>query len=262
MSGTAAQSPGFHWDPEWRIVLLAVLLLPLFIGLGFWQLSRAEEKREVGARWAQQRLLPPVPLASLGRDVGELAYRPVTLRGEFLQERDFLLDNRTRQGRYGVDVLTPMRLESGELVLVNRGWMPGDPSRRELPRVAPVPGEQALQGFVYVPPGESYTLGEIAAGEGWPQLVQAIDLPTLGDLLGEPLWPYTVRLSMDSPAALLADWPLVSAQPEKHEAYAAQWFAMALVLALFALWRNSNLPELWRVRRAGEGTKKGLSKGE
>lgn len=249
MPGTATQSPGFRWDPEWRIVLLAVLLVPLFVGLGVWQLSRAEEKREISARWAQQRLLPALPLASLDRDPERLAYRPVSLQGQFLQGRDFLLDNRIRQGRYGLEVLTPMRLASGELVLVNRGWIEGDPSRRQLPRVAPVAGELALRGFVYVPPGASYTLGDIAAAGDWPRLVQAIDVPALSDMLGEPLWPYTVRLSMDSPAALLADWPLLSTQPEKHEAYAAQWFAMALVLGLFALWRNSNLAELWRARR-------------
>jgi cytochrome oxidase assembly protein ShyY1 len=252
MPATAPHKLRFRWDPEWRLVLLSLMLVPLFAGLGFWQLARAEEKRQIGFRSEQQRLLPRVSLESLDVTTESLAYRPVLLEGVFLHDRDFLLDNRTRQGRYGMEVLTPLRLDQGALVLVNRGWMAADPSRRELPAVPVVEGRVALSGYVYVPPGESYTLGEIAATGGWPRLVQAIEMQVLGQLLQEELWPHTVRLDAGGPPALLADWPLVNVRPEKHQAYALQWFAMSAVLSLFAVWRNSNLSDIWRARREGE----------
>ena len=84
-------------------------------------------------------------------------------------------------------------------------------------------------------------------------LVQAVDIPALAVLLERELWPHTVRLSADSPAALDAEWPLINTRPEKHTAYAVQWFTMAAVLALFALWRNSNLSELFRRQSKDEG---------
>ncbi len=223
---------------DWRTALLAVSLLPILLSLGFWQLSRADEKRVIADRWEQRRREAPVDIALLPQEQAALAYRRVALSGEFIEGRTLLLDNSLREGRYGVEVITPLRLAGGELVLVNRGWLEGDPYRQQLPEVPPVGVAGVLEGYVYVPPGESYTLGDISATEGWPRLIQAIDMPALEAVLEEPLWPYTVRLSEDSPTALLADWPLVNAQPEKHQAYAFQWFAMAAALGGFALWRN------------------------
>lgn len=249
MPGTATPVSRLRWDIEWRTAAFALLLVPLFCALGNWQLGRADEKRVIGERWEQQRRQEPVPLVGLGLEPETLAYRPVLLEGEFLKGRDFLLDNRIRDGRYGVEVISPLRLNSGGLVLVNRGWLVGDPYRQSLPVVDGIPGQQRLRGYVYVPPGESFTLGDIAGDAAWPRLIQAVDPVDMFKMLGEAGWPYTVRLNEDSPAALIADWPLVNVQPEKHEAYAAQWFSMAVVLALFALWRNTNLSELWQARK-------------
>lgn len=251
MPGTATHSPRLRWDIEWRTAAFALLLVPLFCALGVWQLGRAEEKHTIAEGWEQQRLQPAVALDALPGDPDTLRYRPVVLQGEFLAGRDFLLDNRIRQGRYGVEVITPLRRANGELVLVNRGWLAGDPYRQTLPEVVEVAGELELAGYVYVPPGESFTLGEIAADAGWPRLVQAIDAGAMAEMLGEPVWPYTVRLNADSQAALLADWPLVNARPEKHEAYAAQWFSMAAVLLLLYLWRSTNMGS-WLKHRKNE----------
>ena len=77
--------------------------------------------------------------------------------------------------RYGVEVISPLRLSNGGLVLVNRGWLVGDPYRQSLPTVEGMPGPQRLRGYVYVPPGESFTLGDIAGDAAWPRLVQAVD---------------------------------------------------------------------------------------
>ncbi|MEE4658985.1 MAG: SURF1 family protein [Halieaceae bacterium] len=250
MASTAAQTPALRWDLEWRSALFAALFVPLFVGLGFWQLARAEEKRAIGQQWEQRRQLPPAALESLPSAPAALAYRRVRLQGRFLEQYSFLLDNRIRDGRYGVEVITPYQAGTA-LVLVNRGWLEGDPYRRALPEIPPPPQLAVLEGSVYVMPGESYTLGSIDSGQGWPRLIQAIDVPAMAEMLGKPLWPYTVRLSLDSPAALLADWPLVNVRPEKHSAYAVQWFGMALALAALGIWRNTTLPALVGSRRAG-----------
>ncbi len=251
MPGTARQDWRLRWDIEWRTAIFALLLVPLFCALGSWQLGRADEKRAIAERWERQGQQPAVAVEQLDPDDALLAFRRVRLRGEFLTDRDFLLDNRIREGRYGVEVVSPLRLASGALVLVNRGWLAGDPYRRALPDVPAIAGEQDLIGHVYVSPGEDFTLGELAGDSNWPRLIQALEPNAMGAMLGENVWPYSIRLQADSPAALLAEWPLVNIQPEKHEAYAAQWFAMALVLAGFALWRNTNLSE-WRQARKQE----------
>jgi cytochrome oxidase assembly protein ShyY1 len=242
----------YQWRHEWRTTTFVVVCIPVFVALGFWQLSRADEKQRTAERWDELRGQAPVLLYSLSADDPSLAFRPVRLSGEFDTRKSFLLDNRLRQGRYGVEVLVPLRLTAtGDWVLVNRGWAEADPARRSLPEVLVPSGEQHLTGYVHVPAGAPYTLGPISSNDGWPRLIQAVDVTSLAAIADIPLYPYVVRLNAESPAALLAEWPVINMRPEKHRAYALQWFAMAAVLAVLFAWRSSKLRERfapWRDR--------------
>ena len=146
-------------------------------------------------------------------------------------------------------MISQLQLEdTATVVLVNRGWIEADAGRRSLPEVALAPGLQTLQGTVYVPPGEAYTLGQISDNEDWPRLVQALDVPALSVMLNASLFPYSVRLDATSTAGFTIDWPLVNVSPEKHTGYAVQWFTMAAVLFILYILHSSNL---WQVVTAG-----------
>jgi cytochrome oxidase assembly protein ShyY1 len=215
------------------------------IGLGFWQLQRAEEKTRLAIGWEQRRQQAPAALSGLWDAAPDaLAYRRVQLAGEFLEGRYFLVDNKTRQGRFGYEVVAVFEQDSGGLVLVNRGWIAGDPARLSLPQVPLVAGTQEVSGHVYVSPGKPYLLGEQVLADGWPKRVQAIEIDKLGPVLGERLFPFTVRLDRDQAGALDAEWLIVNVSPEKHQAYAVQWFTMAAVMAGFYLLRSTNIWQL------------------
>ncbi len=232
-----------HFDPEWRITLFTLILVPVMVGLGFWQLQRAQEKAVLAAAWEQRRQQAPAPLARLrGEDAASLAYRRVRVVGSFAPQQYFLLDNRTRQGRFGYEVLAVVRSRDGiDSVLVNRGWIAGDPARRSLPEVPAITGEVSLQGHVYVAPGKPYLLGDQPLPAGWPKRVQAVEMDKMAAAVGGSVFPYPVRLDSGQPGALETDWRVVNVSPAKHQGYAVQWFAMAAVLALFYLLRSSNL---------------------
>ncbi|MCB1676641.1 MAG: SURF1 family protein [Halioglobus sp.] len=238
--------------PEWRMTVFVALMTTVMVALGFWQLYRAQEKTVIQAAFAQRQAQAPVPLDALWqRPPAELAYRPVRLRGRFMDRRYFLLDNRIQGGRFGYEVLGIFRLaDSDNLALVNRGWIAGDPGRRELPVVPAVPGDITLTGYVYVAPGAPYLLAEQRLAPDWPKLLQAVEmdklLPVMAALDSGAVFPYPVRLDADAAGALSVDWPLVNISPGKHRAYAAQWFVMAAVLALFYLLRYSNIGQLLR----------------
>lgn len=242
-----------EFDFEWRITLFTLVLLPLLISLGFWQLQRAEEKALLAAAFERQQALPPAPLAQLwDEDSSRLAYRPVLLEGRYRPGQHFLLDNRMQQGKYGNEVLSVFELASGGLVLVNRGWLPADSSRRVLPQVADVPGELRLRGQVYVAPGEPYLLADEAIPEAWPRRLQAVEMDKIAGSLAGELFPYPVRIDSGEPGALAVDWQVINVSPAKHQGYALQWFSMAAVLALIYLLRSSNLWQLVR-GEAGPG---------
>jgi len=241
---------GFRFYPEWRISLFTLLMLPLLVGLGFWQLQRADEKVALLASWEQRQSQAPVPLEQVWNESADtLAYLPVTVAGRYDQSRYFLLDNRIHGGRFGYEVISVMHLDSnGARVLVNRGWLAGDPSRQVLPAVPPVAGPVELAGHVYVAPGSPYLLAEQDLGGAWPKVIQAVEmakiLPLLDGERGGRAFSYPVRINAGQPGALTVDWQVVNVSPDKHRAYAAQWFTMAAVLLAFYLLRSSNLWQL------------------
>lgn len=242
--------PAFAFDFEWRITLFTLLLLPLLISLGFWQLQRAEEKAAIAVAFEAKRHQPPALVMTLDdRSPEALAYLPVKLRGRYRAGQDFLLDNRIQGGRYGNEVLTIFELESGELALVNRGWIMADPGRQSLPEIPPPPAVAELTGQVYVSPGEPYLLAEQQLGSEWPRQIQAVDRAKMAASMGLPvdaLFPYPVRIDPGQPGALSVDWQVINSSPEKHRGYAVQWFSMAAALALIYILRSTNL---WQVIR-------------
>ncbi len=249
---TATQETGLVWCAEWRTTLFALVLVPVFVGLGFWQLQRAEEKALIASDWEQRQHQPARPLLELNGSAGQLAHRKVILEGGFVPGRDFLLDNRVQGGQYGFEVISVLRLlDEPLLVLVNRGWIAGDPGRRRLPDVPMAAGEKQ-HGVVYVPPGEAYRLGDERRQAEWPQLILSLDIAWMEQVLGEPVYPFTIRLDADSPAALSVDWPLINITPEKHTGYAVQWFTMAVALFIAWLAHSSNLFVWWRHRSTGD----------
>jgi surfeit locus 1 family protein len=241
---------GLRFDAEWRITLFTVVLVPLMVGLGFWQLQRGVEKATLATRFEARQQQSPTRIAELwGQTVESLAYAPVELSGQFLPEAYFLLDNQVRGGQFGHEVLGVLRLDGDDgVVIVNRGWMAGDASRRTLPSVPGVDGRVVITGHVYVAPGAPFLLAEQQFDAGWPKRIQAVEMDKLAAAIAPlhqgDVFPYPVRIDAGEPGALAADWQVVNMSPGKHQAYAVQWFAMAAVLFGYYLLRCSNVWQL------------------
>ena len=209
--------------------LVVLLLLPLLLSLGAWQLQRADEKSALLDRQEARRQAPAQAIGELEQSA-DLAFRRVLLRGYFDAEHSLLLDNRTRDGRVGVELLQPFYDQpSGLWLLLNRGWLPW-PDRRTPVAFSTPSGALQLQAWIYVAPGETFQLQADQPGNSWPQLLTRIDTYGLWQQLGRAGWPYELRL-LPGPAAYQAQWAVVAMGPEKHLGYAVQWFAMALALA-------------------------------
>jgi len=233
------------------MTLFVALMVPVMVGLGFWQLARGDEKAALAADFAAKQARAPVPLTRLqGQGEEALAYLPVRAVGSFRNGRYFLLDNRTRQGRFGNEVIAVFEPVGSDMaVLVNRGWIPADPARREAPTVPDVEGVVTIEGYVYVVPGNPLLLAEQRLAPGWPKRVQALEMDLMAAALerqlGDGLFARPVRLEANSPGALVADWQVVNVSPQRHTGYAVQWFAMAGVLTLIYI--------VYSARRAGAG---------
>ncbi|MCY1268043.1 SURF1 family protein [compost metagenome] len=213
--------------------LVVLALLPLLVWLGTWQLSRAEEKRTLLAAAEARRAAEPQPVAVL-EGMPDPAYTRVRLQGRFDASHTFLLDNRTRNGQAGVEVVQPFHDQaSGLWLLVNRGWVAW-PDRRVPPAIATPSRPLLLDAWVYVAPPGGLHLAD-HAGQGWPRLLTQIEPAALWAQLGTAGVPLELRLEAGD-AAFDTSWPVVAMAPERHTGYAVQWFALATALLCLYLY--------------------------
>lgn len=232
--------------PSWTMTALTVLLLAVFVSLGRWQWGRAEQK-EALARGFAAGAVQAQPLAARGTATLP-RYAVVSVTGEWDAARQFLLDNRTRDGRAGYEVLTPLRLADGRWLLVNRGWVPFEGRRDRLPEVATglAPGTVTLRGRLDELPTAGLASGRAApALEGaWPRVTsfpQTAELAaSLADSAAEGgaqaprLEPRVLLLDASAPAGYRRDWQPFVKGPEQNISYAVQWWSFGvLLLVLF-----------------------------
>ncbi len=114
------------------MAVAAVVLFCVFAMLGTWQVQRRAWKLDLIARVDQRvhapAVAPPAPAEWPQVTAANSEYRHVRATGTFLNDSETLVRALTELGA-GDWVLTPLRLEDGTVVLVNRGFVP--PERRE-----------------------------------------------------------------------------------------------------------------------------------
>lgn len=220
-----------------RGLLLALLLLlavGVLAGLGVWQLHRGQQKKALLEGYQQARGAAPLRLdRATGTQIPD-HWQSVTLLGRFESGHTMLLDNQSQGEQAGYDVWTPLRTVDGALVLVDRGWLPH--GRRDSIPAAPA-GTVEMQGLWRdIPvPGFRFRFDN-CAGEAWPRLVEYPTAADLRCLLRETPLPGLVLQSSDTADGLIRDWhPSPGFPPERHYAYAAQWFGLSLTLLILSL---------------------------
>ena len=223
--------------PLWSTVLL-ILAVALFLKLGFWQLSRAEEKDvrfAVSEYYAQQ---PPVTIPVSLVKLDDYRYRRVEVRGYFEPEYTILLDNKIHEGIVGYHVLTPLRLSnSSTYVMVNRGWVAGRHDRSQLPDI-PTPIDSVMLVGMAVPPSvKTLTLSdEQVAGKVW----QNFDLDNYQHITGLTTFQPLLLLQQSDTIGdgLVRQWEQPDSGSSKNVGYAYQWFSFAVLALIIYLVLN------------------------
>lgn len=218
-------------------------MLAILLRLGFWQLSRAEEKREWLVNQAAMMHKELQPIAKLLAKNDALRYRRVIVEGHYDVQHQILLDNQIHKGKVGYFILTPFILAGeGKTILVNRGWQLMDKDRNQLPEIGFMPPTEKISiiGVLNHFPQVGLILeGADEPGKGWPTVVQIINQQKMAQKLQQPIMDFQLQLSADQPYGYVRDWQVHTRMPpEKHTAYAFQWFALALTLTLLALWSS------------------------
>ena len=224
---------GWRFTPRLWSTIAATAGIVIFIQLGNWQLSRAEEKESRQERLDLLSREPPVAVPDIPVRLEDFQYRQVEARGEYAPLHTIYLDNKIFQGMAGYQVITPLRIGKSSMhVLVNRGWAPADRDRSKLPEVPAPNGEVVVSGLATIATQKTLELStEVVSGKVWENL----DLERYQRATGLTLQPVMILQKDDVKDGLVRQWGRPDSGAAKNLGYAFQWFAMALAVLIIYL---------------------------
>lgn len=230
-----------HW---WWVTLIVLVLMAVFVRLGFWQLDRLEQRRAANAQLVaalesdsidlndtinEYRLLAPDAVS------GDLANRNVIVRGTYDFSGQRIVKLQSWNGRAGVHLITPFLIEGSDtVILVNRGWIPdadyaaGNAYDTDI-------GMQTIEGFIALTETiNRRTSDAIVPVDPGAELFR-VDIDTLSEFVPYPLAPFYLKLIPDDGAS--ADLPIpvpkeVDLSEGPHLDYALQWFIFSIGLGV------------------------------
>jgi surfeit locus 1 family protein len=231
------------------IAIAALIAIALTVNLGFWQWGRGQQRTALQAAIEARGRTAPLATGELPpvlRADDPLLHRPVVLRGEWVPQRTVFLDNRQMNGVPGFYVVTPLRLQGrNDIVLVQRGWIQRNFERREALLPVPTPaGVVEVRGRLAPPPAALFAFDRQERGPSR----QNLDLTRFRAETGLALLPYSVQQTGPASEGLLRQWPQAGSGAEKNFGYAFQWWAIAALIAILYVWFQLVVP---RRRQAG-----------
>jgi cytochrome oxidase assembly protein ShyY1 len=201
--------------PRWIGLISATIVASIImIFLGRWQWGRYELRTAINNRIDASASSTPAPFGDRAQE-----WTRVSLTGSYDPGQEILVRNRTVDGHVGFEVLTPLVQPSGEAVLVDRGWVPPDPSGIT---VSPKVGA--------APPGTVTILGRVRAAESGGKVesrnghweARRVDIHALAAKLPYPVAPVYVLADDES-----TDLKPIPSQRENNWlnfGYAIQWW--------------------------------------
>lgn len=235
--------------------LFTIFTLAVTVGLGIWQLDRLAWKTALLDRIDANIAAPPVAPEALGGPIEAFEYRRVVLRGSFRHDKELFLAARKLVGEgdrqattdVGLQLVTPFERDNGQIVLVNRGWIPSDrrdPARRT---ESQVPGPTEMVAVIRLPQRQGMLVPDNdPARNMWFYM----DVPGMREATGLPIetayWFAADR--GPEPGALPIGGQTQVNIPNDHLQYAVTWFLLAGTLVVVFLIFSHR-----RAREKGQG---------
>lgn len=216
---------GYRFEPRLWAIAITIISVIVFIELGKWQLSRAEEKNAQHEQLEQYAKQPAVTLPGTLVKLKDFQYREVEVIGEYLPEYTIYLDNKIHQGRAGYHVITPLKISNSTLHLViNRGWIATGNDRSILPSVAEVRGELKVTGVAASPETKTLDVSDkVVEGRIWDNF----NLQRYQEVTGLAMQPLMLLQKSEEKDGLIRDWSKPDSGASKNIGYAIQWFSLA-----------------------------------
>ncbi len=220
-------------------MVLVVVFALACIALSQWQFARREEAAANIARVEKNYDAPAVALSGLLAPDEALPndekWRPVTVTGSYLADKQLLVRNRSLDGEPGFDILTPFVTLSGDVFVIDRGWVAGPLKPLSQVVAAPTGVETVTARLV---PSEPALAGQSDTTES----VATVNLPNVSKRWSQATYTGAYGLLVsevpEAPAGRSAIKPDLT--EGNHLSYALQWIAFALLGFVGLFWAIRN----------------------
>lgn len=227
---------GYRFEPKLWVIVVTITAVVVFLELGKWQLSRADEKNTQHEQLEQYAKQPAVTLPGTLISLKDFQHRDVEIHGEYLSKYTIYLDNKTHHGRAGYHIITPLKISNSSLyIVVNRGWVATGYDRSILPSVVEVEGEVKVIGTVASPEIRALKLTDkFVEGKVWDNF----DLQRYQEVTGLKMQPVMILQKDMVEDGLIRDWNKPDSGASKNIGYAIQWFSLAITAIIIFLVLN------------------------
>jgi cytochrome oxidase assembly protein ShyY1 len=207
------------------------------VNFSIWQFGRLSERREFNSEVRQRSALETVNISELDlSDPSAMQWRTAGAIGTYDPSEQVLILNRSQNGVAGLNVVTPLILDDGRAILVNRGFI----GLSETPPSAPS-GTVRVLGTVQI--SEQRTSGQATQASGEQSEFFRLDIALLGEQIDYDLLPVALVAiasePSESPTIAPINPPELSQGP--HLSYAIQWliFSIAVIVGWVLAIRKS-----------------------
>lgn len=219
----------------WLPSLFWLAMFLILVALGTWQVQRLHWKEGLIAQRQAAVSGPPIALPETLDAAKGLAFRHVALSGEYRNGDELYLHAIANGGSPGYHVITPFRLEDGNIVFVDRGFVPEDRRDPKTRAAGEITGPTRITGLLRVPGGDRSWF--TPANQPGQDLWFSIDLPAMAAALHlDHVLPIYVDADATSvPGGYPQGGQTNTALPNDHLQYALTWYGLAIVCVIYYL---------------------------
>ncbi len=230
--------------PTFWPTVFTIPALILLLGLGTWQVERLHWKENLIATRQARSTGAPIPLPADNAAPASYEFSKTQVTGHFLNYKEMLLAARSLNDNVGYQVVTPLILQDGSAILVNRGWIPDDMKAPATRAQGELAGTVTVEGLLRGSQKRSWLVPENEPDKGvWFY----VDVPAMARWAGlSRVRPYYIEAG---PAPNPGGYPIGGQSrtelPNNHLQYAITWYSFAVSLTvIYVLYHRKREREL------------------
>lgn len=216
-----------------KILIFAIIFVPITISLGMWQIERANEKKLIIANY--DKLLVSAPIA-LQKNQMLNNWQPIETTGTY-EDTIVYEDNAINNGKAGFKVYHLFRNDDGTFIFIHRGFIERNLIKNNLPEVEIPTEKKSIYGTTLFKQNNTFVKN---IEESDSRIIQEFNASLLIDkypmLKDKYLHPFLFNLDLRDVNKYQPIEKPVNMTASKHIGYAIQWFGLCAALIILTIY--------------------------